>query len=92
MNEETKEVHKSVADHAKQEKSPVLRRKCIVTFIGIVIFVLFIFLGVTLLPMLTKTSRDIIGGLSAAIAFGGLALLWMIVIRENRKDKNKKKD
>lgn len=89
MSEGTKEVLRSVANYAKQEKRLVVRRKCIATFVITAFFVLCIFLGTTLLPSYTKTSKLIIGRLSVVIALVGLSLLWIIVINENRKNGKK---
>ncbi len=87
MDRESKEVLKSVADYAEQEKKLAVRRKCIVTFVATVVFVLFIFIGMKVLPMLPDGITNNVDRIFAVIAFVGLATLWSIVIYENRKNK-----
>lgn len=87
MDRESKEVLKSVADYAEQEKKLAVRRKCIVTFVATVSFVLFIFIGMKVLPMLPGGITNNVDRIFAVIAFVGLATLWSIVIYENRKNK-----
>ena len=89
MDRESKEVLKSVADYAEQEKKLAVRRKCIVTFVATVSFVLFIFIGMKVLPMLPDGITNNVDRIFAVIAFVGLATLWSIVIYENRKNKKK---
>ena len=90
MNNKEKEVLKSVADYAEQEKKLTVRRKCIVTSMGTLSFVLSIFLGVTLLPALSNAVKNNIDRIFAVIGFGGVFALWSIVIYENRKNKKNK--
>ena len=89
MDRESKEVLKSVADYAEQEKKLAVRRKCIVTFVATVSCVLFIFIGMKVLPMLSAGITNNIDRVFAVIGFVSLALLWSIVIYENRKNKKK---
>ena len=89
MGRESKEVLKSVADYAEQEKKLAIRRKCIATFVATVSFVLFIFIGMIVLPMLSDGITNNIDWVFAVIGFVSLALLWSIVLYENRKNKKK---
>lgn len=89
MHDKTKDVLKAVADYAEQEKTLTVRRKCIVTLVGTLFFVLFIILGAALLPALPDAIGNNIDRIFAVIAFAGLLGLWSIVIYENRKNKGK---
>lgn len=87
MNNETKEVLKSVADYAEQEKKLTVRRRCIVTLVGTLFFVLCIFLGAFVSPKLPDAIKNNVDRIFAVIAFVGLSVLWVTVIYENRKNK-----
>lgn len=87
VSSDTKEVLRSVADYAELEKKLTVSRKCIVTLVGTLFFVLCVFLGAALLPTLSDALRNNVGVISAVIAVGGLIGLWSIVIHENRKIK-----
>lgn len=90
MNNEMKEVLKSAADYAEQEKKLVVRRKCIVTLVGTLFLAVCVILGATLTPMLSDTIKNNIDRIFVVIGFVGLFGLWAIVIHENHKNKNKK--
>lgn len=62
----------------------MVRRKCIVTMLGPLFFVLSILLGVKLLPTLPVLIKNNIDRLFGAIAAIGLIGLWAIVIYKNR--------
>ncbi len=86
MNNEVKEVLKSAANYAEQERNLAIKRRCIVTIVGMLFFVLFVFFGVTLLPMLSDTIKNNVGRIFGVIASIGLFGLWSIVIYKNRKN------
>ena len=87
MNNEMKEVLKSAANYAEHEKKLMIRRKCIVTLVGTLFFVLCFFLGATLLPELPDTIKKNVDRIFVVIGLVGLFGLWSIVIYENRKNK-----
>ena len=87
MNEEIKDVLKSAADYAEKEKKLLVRRKCIVTMLGTLFFVLSALLGVMLLPNFSDIGRNNIDRLFSVIAVIGLIGLWSIVIYKNRTKK-----
>ena len=89
MDNKTKDVLKSVADYAEQDKKLTIRRKCIVTLVGTILFVVCIFLGATLIPSLSLPDEitNNIDRIFAVIAFVGLAGLWSMAIYGNRKSK-----
>ena len=86
MNNEVKEVLKSAANYAEQERKLAIRRRCIVTIVGTLFFVLFVFLGAALLPMLPDTIKNNVDRIFGVIASIGLFGLWSIVIYKNRKN------
>jgi len=85
MKKEEKETLHKVADYAEAEKKLVVKRKCIVTFIGTMVFALSIMVGYIVFPKLPEDSFLRSDGLWLGIGVTGVALLWGIVIRENRK-------
>ena len=91
MGKEQKETLQKVADYAEAEKKLVVKRRCIVTFVGTLIFALSIMIGYVILPKLPEGSFLRSGGLWLGIGIIGLALLWGIVIRENRKNTKQNK-
>lgn len=90
MEKEQKETLRKVADYAEVEKKLAVKRKCIVTFVGTLMFALSIMIGYIVFPKLPEGSilRD--GSLGLGIGVIGLVLLWGLVIHENYK--NSKKD
>ena len=86
MKTQEKETMQKVADYAEAEKKLVVKRKCIVTFIGTMIFALSIMVGYIVFPKLPEDSFLRSDGLWLGIGVLGLVLLWGIVIRENRKN------
>ena len=86
MKTQEKETMQKVADYAEAEKKLVVKRKCIVTFIGTMVFALSIMIGYIVFPKLPEDSFLRSDGLWLGIGVLGLVLLWGIVIRENRKN------
>ncbi len=86
MKKEEKETLRKVADYAETEKKLVVKRKCIVTFIGTLVCALGIMVGYIVFPKLPEESFLRSDGLWLGIGVLGVALLWGIVIRENRKN------
>ena len=86
MEKEEKETLRKVADYAKVEKKLVVKRKCIVTFVGTLTFALSIMIGYIVFPKLPEDSFLRSDGLWLGIGVIGLALLWGIVLRENLKN------
>ena len=86
MKKEEKEMLHKVADYAEAEKELVVKRRCIVTFVGTLICALCVMVGCIVFPKLPEDSFFRTDGLWLAIGFCGVALLWGIVIRENRKN------
>ena len=91
MNQEEKETLRKVADYTEAEKQLVVRRKCIVTFVGTMAFALCIMIGYMVFPTLPEESFLRSDGLWLGIGILGLACLWGIVIHENRKNAGKEK-
>ena len=86
MEKEEKETLRKVADYTEVEKKLVVRRKCIVTFVGTLMFALCIMIGYIVFPTLPEDSFLRSDGLWLGIGVLGLVVLWGIVIRENRKN------
>ena len=75
-----------VADYAEVEKKLVVKRRCIVTFVGTLMFAMSIMIGCIVFPKLPEESFLRSDGLWFGIGVIGLVLLWGTVIRENRKN------
>ena len=90
MKKEEKDTLRKVADYAEAEKKLVVKRRCIVTFVGTLVCALSIMVGYIVFPTLSEDSFLRSNGLWLGIGIIGVVLLWGIVIRENRK--NSKKD
>ena len=90
MEKEQKETLRKVADYAEVEKKLSVKRRCIVTFVGTLMFALSIMIGYIVFPKLPEGSILRNGSLGLGIGVIGLVLLWGIVIHENYK--NSKKD
>ena len=86
MEKEEKETLRKVADYAEAEKELVVKRKCIVTFLGTLILALSIMIGYIVFPQLPEDSFMRNGGLWLGIGVIGVVGLWGIVIRENHKN------
>ena len=86
MKKEEKETLRKVADYAEVEKKLVVKRKCIVTFVGTLMFALFIMIGYIVFPQLSEDSFLRSDGLWLGIGLMGVCFLWGIVIHENRKN------
>ena len=86
VEKEEKETLRKVADYADLEKKLVVKRKCIVTFVGTLMFALCIMIGYIIFPKLPESSFLRSDGLWLGIGITGVVLLWGIVIRENRKN------
>ena len=88
MEKKEKDTLRKVADYAEAEKKLVVKRRCIVTFVGTFMFMLSIMIGYIVFPGLAEESFLRSDGLWLGIGVIGLVLLWGIVIRENRKNSN----
>lgn len=86
MEKEEKETLRKVAGYAEAEKTSAVVRKCIVTFIGTMVFALSLMLSFVLLPRLPEDSFLRSGGLWLAIGIAGVACLWGIVIHERQRN------
>ena len=86
MEKEEKETLQKVADYAEAEKRLAVKRKCIVTFLGTMVFALCIIIGYTLLPKQPEDSFFRSNGLWLGIGILGLVGLWAIIIHENHKN------
>lgn len=86
MNQETKETLQKAADYAEAEKKLVVKRKCIVTCIGTLVFALCIMIGYVVFPKLPEDSFLRSDGLWLGISIVGLVGLWAIVIHGNREN------
>ena len=89
MEKEEKETLRKVADYAEVEKKLVVKRKCIVTFVGTLMFVLCIMVGVVVFPKLPEDSILRSDGLWFGIGVLGLVILWGNIIHQNRKNAKK---
>ena len=85
MEKEEKETLQKVADYAEAEKALAVKRKCIATCLGTLVFVMSILIGYFVLPTLPEDSIFRSDGLWLGIGGIGLIGLWSIVIRANRK-------
>ena len=92
MKKEEKETLRKVADYAEVEKKLVVRRRCIVTFVATVSCMLFILVGYFLIPKLPENSLFRNETFYFLIGWLGVAGLWFIVIRENRKNAKQNKE
>lgn len=88
---EQKETLRKVADYAEAEKKLVVKRRCIVTFVGTLIFALSIMIGCVIFSKLPEDSFLRSNSLWLIIGVIGLALLWGIIIHENRKNSKQNK-
>ena len=86
MKKEEKETLRKVADYAETEKKLVVKRRCIVTFIGTLVCALSIMVGYIVFPKLPEDSFLRSNDLWLGIGIIGLVLLLGTVIRENRKN------
>ena len=86
MKKEEKDTIRKVADYAEAEKKLVVKRRCIVTFVGTLVCALSIMVGYIVFPQLPEDSFLRSDGLGLCIGIVGLILLWGIVIHENRKN------
>ena len=91
IEKEEKKTLRKVVDYAEAEKQLVVKRKCIVTFVGTLILVLSIMIGYIVFPQLPEDSFMRNGGLWLGIGIIGVVGLWGIVIRENHKNSVKDK-
>ncbi len=91
MEKEQKETLRKVADYAEAEKKLVVKRRCIVTFVGTLIFALSIMIGCIVFPGLPEESFLRSYGLWSGIGVMGVVFLWGIVIHENRKNSTQDK-
>ena len=91
MKKEEKDTLRKVADYAEAEKKLVVKRRCIVTFVGTLVCALSIMVGYIVFPTLPEDSFLRSSGLWLGIGIIGVVLLWGIVIRENRKYSKKDK-
>lgn len=91
MEKEEKETLKKVADYAEAEKKLVVKRRCIVTFVGTLMFALSIMIGCIVFPKLPEDIFLRSDSLWLGIGVIGVVGLWGIVIHENRKNSMKDK-
>jgi len=91
MKKEEKDTLRKVADYAEAEKKLVVKRRCIVTFVGTLVCALSIMVGYIVFPTLSEDSFLRSNDLWLGIGIIGVVLLWGIVIRENRKYSKKDK-
>ena len=91
MEKETKETLQKVADYAELDKKLVVKRKCIVTFLGTVAFALSIVAGCILFPQLPEDNILRTDGLWMGIGVTGVVMLWAVIINEKRKNRKKEK-
>lgn len=91
MNKEEKETLRKVADYTEVEKRLVVRRKCIVTFVGTLAFALSIMIGYMVFPTLPEDSFLRSDGLWMGMGVLGIAAMWGIIIHENLKNARKNK-
>lgn len=91
MEKEEKETLKKVADYAEAEKKLVVKRRCIVTFVGTLMFALSIMIGCIVFPKLPEDNFLRSDSLWLGIGVISVVGLWGIVIHENRKNSMKDK-
>jgi hypothetical protein len=89
MNKETKETLRKIADYAEHEKKTAVIRRCIITFAGT--FTLSIVLGSILFPRLPEEMFLNNDSLWLGVGVIGLAVLWMVIMNENRKNTKRNK-
>ena len=87
MEKKEKDTLRKVADYAEAEKKLVVKRRCIVTFVGTFMFMLSIMIGYIVFPRLAEESFLRSDGLWLGIGVIGLVLLWGIVIRERIRER-----
>ena len=85
VEKEEKETLHKVADYAEAEKKSAVRRRCIVTFVGTLMFALSIMIGCIVVPKLPEDNFLRNYSLWLGIGVIGIVGLWGIVIHENRK-------
>ena len=86
MKKEEKETLRKVADYAETEKKLVVKRRCIVTFVGTLMFAMSIMIGYIIFPKLQESSFLRSDNLWLGIGIIGLVLLWGTVIHEKHKN------
>ena len=91
MKKEEKETLRKVADYVEAEKKLVVKRRCIVTFVGTLMFALSIMIGCIVFPKLPEDNFLRSDSLWLGIGVIGVVGLWGIVIHENRKNSMKDK-
>lgn len=91
MEKKEKETLQKVADYAEAEKKLVVKRRCIVTFAGTLMFALSIMIGCIVFPKLPEDNFFRSDSLWLGIGVIGVICLWGIVIHENRKNSMKDK-
>ena len=91
MEKEEKETLQKVVDYAEAEKKLVVKHRCIVTFVGTLIFALSIMIGCIVFPKLPEDNFLRSDSLWLGIGVIGVVGLWGIVIHENRKNSMKDK-
>ena len=91
MEKEEKETLQKVADYAEAEKKLVVKRRCIVTFVGTLMFALSIMIACIVFPKIPEDNFFRSDSLWLGIGVIGVVGLWGIVIHENRKNLMKDK-
>lgn len=91
MEKEEKETLQKVIDYAEAEKKLVVKRRCIVTFVGTLMFTLSIMIGCIVFPKFPEDNFLRSDSLWIGIGVIGVVGLWGIVIHENRKNSMKDK-
>ena len=89
MKKEEKDTLRKVADYAEAEKKLVVKRRCIVTFVGTLVCALSVMVGYNLFPKLPEDCFLRSNGLWLGIGIIGVVLLWGIVIRERIRENRK---
>ncbi len=91
MEKEQKETLRKVADYAEAEKKLVVKRRCIVTFVGTLMFAFSFMIGCIVFPKLPEYNFLRSDSLWLGIGVIGVVGLWGIVIHGNRKNSMKDK-